>query len=130
MNEKTKKNFLSTPEWEEFENQFEEGWVGNPEVKSLANRDHHLIVAEKAAQNLSLIFSSQSELFSLNDGEAIAQKAYDAAAKELYPNEKLWTGDNYENPEFWYEHLKDVPKQERDQVWNTEQWGKFEDFKK
>ena len=94
--------------WEEFENNFEEGWGGNSDVFCLANHEHHLQVANLAAYNLSKIFDSQDDLYEMKDWVAIAQKAYNKSAKELYPNEKLWSGDNEDNPEFWREHYPSI----------------------
>lgn len=91
-------DILNTPEWCDFDNIFEEGWGGNPDCKCLANRKHHKEVAALAATNLSKIYPSMDDI-----SDALAQEYYDAAAKELYPNEKLWTGDNERNPDFWRE---------------------------
>ena len=90
--------------WEEFENQFEEGWAGDPNTHCLANNRHHLEVANLAAWELSKKYDSYDELLQLVDCDTIAQEAYDAAAKKLYPNEKLWDGTHSDDPEFWKEH--------------------------
>ena len=90
--------------WYEFENNFEEGWSGDPNIRCLANRQHHLEVANLAAWELSKKYDSYDELLQSVDCDTIAQEAYDAAAKKLYPNEKLWDGTHEDDPEFWKEH--------------------------
>lgn len=88
------------PNWVEFENNFEEGWWGEPSVKRLAITSHHRKVANLAAYNLSKKYASQDVLYQKKNWETIAQKAYDSAAKKLYPKEKLWSGDIVYSPEF------------------------------
>ena len=90
--------------WEEFENQFEEGWSGDPDTYCLGNRQHHLEVANLAAYELSKEYKDLDELLTTVDGDHIAQEAYNAAAKKLYPNERLWDGTHEDDPEFWKEH--------------------------
>ena len=114
--------------WEEFENNFEEGWGGEPDVFCLANPKHHREVANLAAYNLSKKYSDQFDLYNHNDWESIAQKAYNEAAHELYPNERLWSGDNNDNPAFWHETLKYSSQTERMQLWKTEEWGPYDLF--
>lgn len=100
---------LKSDEWFEFENNFEEGWGGNPNVKCLANIQHHREVAAMAANELSKKYRDESDLWNKHpndEGERIIQNAYDRAAKKLYPNEKLWTGDNSENPAFLKERIR------------------------
>lgn len=122
-------NILDSDEWFEFENNFEEGWTDNPDVKCLANREHHRQVAAEAARTLSKKYNSQDDVLAKKNATNIMQKAYDAAAKKFYPKEKLWSGDNAGNPAFWYEHLKDSSARERKTLWHKE-WGKYEDFGK
>ena len=107
-------SILYTPEWFDFDNIFEEGWGGNPDCKCLANVHHHKEVAALAATNLSKIYPSMD-----NIPDALAQEYYDAAAKELYPDEKLWTGDNEDNPVFWREYINstDWPKSYKERFW-------------
>lgn len=90
--------------WHEFENNFEEGWGGEPDVYCLANHQHHLEVANLAAYELSKKYKDMDELFTIVDGDHIAQEAYNEAAKKLYPNERLWDGTHEDDPEFWKEH--------------------------
>lgn len=96
--------------WYEFENNFEEGWTDEPHVNSLADHEHHLDVAALAATNLSKIWPSETHLREYCDpiAEKIIQAAYDSAAKALYPNERLWSGDHADDPDFWYAHISAV----------------------
>lgn len=98
--QKTPISILNTREWSDFELLFEEGWGGDPSVSCLANRQHHREVASEAARELSNEYKCQDEV-----PDEVAIKAYNKAAKKLYPEEKLWSGDNERNPDFWRENL-------------------------
>lgn len=111
--------------WDEFENNFEEGWGGEPGVYCLANHDHHLEVAALAAHKLSAIYKDQDELYQTDCWEDIAQTAYNRAAQELYPFEKLWPGTAEDDPEFWREHLQGASQEKINQLWKPE-WGPFD----
>lgn len=118
---------LSSP-WLEFENNFEEGWGGDKNVRCLANHAHHLEVAAEAARELSKKFDNENEVYRRHPGEKgtkFIQRYYDAAAKKLYPKEKLWSGDNVDNPAFWREHLKGASSRTIKALWN-EEWGPFD----
>lgn len=114
-------------DWMEFENNFEEGWNDEPSVKCLANHAHHREVANLAAYNLSKKYASQDDLYQKKNWQIIAQKAYDNAARQLYPKEKLWSGDNANNPDFWHEHLSSGPKSHIKMFWRKE-WGDFNNY--
>lgn len=118
-------DILYKGDWEEFENNFEEGWNDQPHVFCLANHDHHLRVAAAAAYKLSTIFESQDQLYCIPGWEYIAQKAYNRAAEDFYPDEKLWPGTACNDPEFWREHLRGASKEEIKAVWNEKEWGPF-----
>lgn len=94
--------------WKEFENNFEEGWTGEPGVFCLANREHHLAVSAYAAKQLSQTYKSEDEIWAKHKkkGQMIIQKAYNEAAQELFPNEKLWEGTESDNREFFEERAK------------------------
>lgn len=90
--------------WHEFENSFEEGWSGEPNVFCLANITHHRQVANLAAYRLSQTVKDQKNFFYTKGWQEIAQKAYNEAARDLYPNERLWSGDHEDDIDFWYWH--------------------------
>lgn len=94
--------------WEEFENNFEEGWTDEPGVFTLANHEHHLAVSAYAAKQLSQQYKSEDEIWAKHKikAKAIIQKAYNEAAAYLYPEDKLWEGTESGNPEFWAEKRK------------------------
>jgi len=85
-------DILKTKEWSDFDTQFEENFEGNPKVYRLLNHDHHKEVAALAAQNLSTLYKSIDEVISNHN---IMQKAYNEAAKLLYPEERLVSGTEY-----------------------------------
>lgn len=91
---KTNLSILNTKEWSEFDNQFEEDFEGNPNVYRLLNGEHHKEVAALAAQNLSKVYYSIDEIITHHN---IMQKAYNEAAKLLYPEERLWSGTEYKD---------------------------------
>lgn len=100
--------------WKEFENNFEEGWTGEPGVFTLANREHHIAVSAYAAKQLSNQYKSEGEIWAKHKAKAqsIIQEAYNNAAAYLYPEDKLWEGTESENPEFWAERDNSTTKQE------------------
>lgn len=121
-------SILNSKEWSDFDNIFEEGWANNPKIFSLANTKHHKKVAALAATNLSKKYTSMDAV-----DDSVAQKAYNRAAKKLYPKEKLWSGANSDNPDFWYEHLVsggNTRKKDIKTFWNTKEWGNFKDYNK
>lgn len=126
------KDLINDPNspWFEFENNFEEGWGGDSSVFCLANNAHHREVANLAANELAKKYEGTS-FFQRKNWEGIAQKAYNKAAKKLYPKEKLWSGDNENNPAFWHEHLTagGSKKNAIKRFWRKE-WGSFKDFGK
>ena len=124
-------NMLQDPDWMDFENNFEEGWHDEPTVFTLAIQEHHREVANLAAYRLSLIFGTQDLLLEKKYWEDVIQTAYNKAAEELYPNERLWSGDHSNDPDFWYAHCNQDPQKIKD-LWIGfelhEDYGPYESY--
>ncbi|MEG1416575.1 MAG: hypothetical protein RSC49_08225 [Clostridium sp.] len=113
--------------WCEFENNFEEAWDANPKMVSIANLKRHRDVANRVANILSIIYDGELELcneygpFKVED---IISDIYRRVAGALYPEDKIWTGDKSDTPEFWTEYFKEnnTCPEERKSLWSKE-WG-------
>lgn len=82
--------------WEEFENNFEEGWTGNPLIPTLPNPEHHRHVSNVVANQLNILFESDTDFlnrFQNSDmSDRIMGEYYEMAAMILYPSEPLFWG--------------------------------------
>lgn len=96
--------------WCEFENNFEEGWTDNPRMVSVTNIKHHKDISNRVANILSIIYESEEMFWEENPeecGETILSSIYSKVAKAIYPEDKVWTGDMANAPEFWAECHKE-----------------------
>lgn len=97
-------SILDKGPWRGFENNFEENtWKGDPNVYCLADYEHHIAAAAYAAKQLSQQYKSEDEIWVKHKIKAqpIIQQAYYEAAEYLYPDEKLYSGIESPQPEFW-----------------------------
>ena len=104
-------SILNSKEWGEFENNFEEGWTGDSEVPTLANLAHHRQVAAATAHELAKKYKNQDEFYNQKGSASIMNKLYAKMAKKLFPKDKVWYGNESENPNFWKE--KDAAKKQK-----------------
>lgn len=122
------KDLISEPHspWYEFENNFEEGWSGNPRMVTISNLVHHKDVANRVANRLSEIYASEAELWAnaTINGEKIISDTYREIANEVYPNDKIWSGDEEDSPDFWREYFREnnICSKERAILWDKS-WG-------
>lgn len=111
-------NILNSETWKEFENNFEEGWYGEPGVNCLANLTHHREVSALAVLMLSQKYVSDMDAFAALGTRGV-QEYYDHAAKQLYPDEKLWSGDMADTPEWEHAYNEANHKVTKDNMDNN-----------
>lgn len=93
--------------WDDFENEFEEGWADDPDTPTLANHVHHLDVANETARELSKTYKDYNEygLATIADRGKLQGQIYARIAKEMYPKDRIWWGNESEDPEYWKESV-------------------------
>lgn len=98
-------NDLLKTTWEEFENEFEEGWTDNADCPTIINLDHHHAVSRAVANELSEKFDSYED-FMICDNKTcherltLAHRLYEKWAGILFPYDRIWMGNECESPEF------------------------------
>lgn len=92
--------------YEEFENEFEEGWTDNPKCPTLLIREHHLKVANVLANILlkqGWVYANdgksglaEAKLQDVKDWQDIIYNGYAQIAKILYPEDRIYYGNETE----------------------------------
>lgn len=91
--------------YEEFENEFEEGWTDNPKCPTLVIREHHLKVANVLANILlkqgweyNTVGKNRlpAKLQDVEGWQDIIYNGYAQTAKVLYPEDRIYYGNETE----------------------------------
>ena len=113
--------------WYKFHDFIEESFDGNPRMVQVTYYKHHIDICNRVALMLSTIYEDDNEFLELNPdhlGAITISDMYQKIARALYPEDRIWYGEQIYAPAFWEEFFKvnNTDEASREVLWEKS-WG-------